>query len=119
VSKVRRLDVAQARAGLVKLAREHPELAAGPQVEGARAWLDSVGRNEDEDDRMTDETKDAQLVVRLPQALMERLDAYAEALRAQMPGAKWVRADVARMLLTKGLDAVAPVTAPPKGKRSK
>jgi len=71
-------------------------------MRGALDWLDTT---EDDEDTMT-ETKDAQLVVRIPTALLDRVDAYAERLRVEMPGAKWARADVARMLLTKALDAI-------------
>jgi len=102
MSKVRQLDAARARKGLAGLAREHPELAGSRQVQGALEWLETT---EDDEDDMPDETKDAQLVVRMPSAMIKRLDAYAETLRAKMPGAKWARADVARMLLTQALDA--------------
>lgn len=45
-------------------------------------------------------TNDAQLVVRLPQALIDELDQYAA---DELPGAGLSRAQVVRMLLTKAL----------------
>lgn len=65
---------------------------------------------------MDDERNDGQLVVRIPSTLLGRLDAYAERLAAEMPGARWSRANVARMLLTKALDLVEGET-PKKSKR--
>jgi len=118
MSRVRRLDTARARAGLHRLARDRPDLAGSPQLRGALEWLDTT---EDGEDTMTDEVKDAQLVVRMPTALLERLDAYAERLRADMPGAKWARADVARMLLSKALDAAdeGPALADARARRGR
>lgn len=52
--------------------------------------------------------QDEQLVVRLPGALLARVDAYADALRREQPGPAWKRSDVVRLLLTRGLDAVEP-----------
>jgi metal-responsive CopG/Arc/MetJ family transcriptional regulator len=63
---------------------------------------------------MGDETKDEQIVVRLPSSLLERLDAYADRMRREMPGPAWKRSDVVRMLLTKALDASEPAK---RGKR--
>lgn len=51
------------------------------------------------------EGNDAQLVVRLPQDVMDRLDTYAERLRKEQPGPSWKRSDVVRMLIVRGLDA--------------
>lgn len=50
-------------------------------------------------------THDAQLVVRLPVKLLERIDERTEELRADMPGVKLSRGDVVRLLLTNALDA--------------
>lgn len=47
---------------------------------------------------------DAQLVVRLPRELVERLDAYAARMREELPGAKFKRAEAVRVLLTRALD---------------
>ncbi len=52
-------------------------------------------------------TKDAQLVVRVPEDLIEQLDAYAQRLREEQPGPAWSRADVVRLLLTKSLSEQA------------
>jgi hypothetical protein len=57
----------------------------------------------------------AQLVVRLPKSLLDRLDVYAQTLQKQQPGSTWKRADVARMLLTRALDDVEP--AKPKRRK--
>ncbi len=51
---------------------------------------------------------DAQLVVRLPEELLTKLDAHADRLRAEQPGPAWSRADVVRLLLTRALDAEPP-----------
>lgn len=58
-------------------------------------------------DHVTQE-QNAQLVVRLSQALLDRVDAHAERLREQIPGSSWKRADVVRLLLTQALDAAEP-----------
>lgn len=47
---------------------------------------------------------DAQLVVRLPGDILDRLDDYAEAMRADFPGARFARAEAVRVLLTRALD---------------
>ena len=52
--------------------------------------------------------QDEQLVVRLPNALLERVDAYAERLRDEQPGPAWKRSDVVRLLLARALDSVEP-----------
>jgi hypothetical protein len=66
------------------------------------------------EETMADETKDEQMVVRLPGALLARVDAYAERLRREMPGPSWKRSDVVRLLLAKALDESEP---PKKSKR--
>lgn len=111
MSKVRRVDlkaVRVARANLRRLAREHPELTTEPSKANRRGWETEVEAMIDE------ETKDEQIVVRLPGSLLERVDAYAERLRREMPGPSWKRSDVVRMLLARALDQAAP---PKKGKR--
>lgn len=50
-------------------------------------------------------TKTTQTAFRLPNDLIERLDRYVDKLNADSPGIELSRADVVRMLLTKGLDA--------------
>jgi hypothetical protein len=57
---------------------------------------------------MAEETKDEQIVVRLPASLLERLDAYADRMRREMPGPSWKRSDVVRMLLARALDDIEP-----------
>jgi hypothetical protein len=54
------------------------------------------------------ELKDAQIVVRLPQAMLERVDAYAERLRKEQPGPAWRRSDVVRLLVARALDQELP-----------
>jgi len=111
MTKGRRVDLAAvrlARANLRRLAREHPELTTTPSKANRRAWeteLEAI---------VGDETKDEQIVVRLPSSLLERLDAYAERMRRDMPGRSWRRSDVVRMLLARALNDVEP---PKKGKR--
>jgi hypothetical protein len=96
-----------ARANLRRLARDHPELTTEPSKANRRRW-------ETEVEAIVDETKDEQMVVRLPGALLARVDAYAERLRREMPGPSWKRSDVVRLLLAKALDESEP---PKKSKR--
>ena len=63
---------------------------------------------------MKDETKDEQIVVRLPGSLVGRLDAYGERMRREMPGPAWKRSDIVRLLLVRALDEVEPAK---KGKK--
>jgi hypothetical protein len=112
MSKVRRVDwkgVRAARANLRRLAREHPELTTAPSGENRDGWERTL------ENAMADETKDEQLVVRLPASLLKRLDAHAERLRHEMPGPSWRRSDVVRMLLERALSEQ--VDAPKRGKR--
>jgi hypothetical protein len=105
MKKGRRIDleaVRTARANLRRLAREHPELTGPPSEANRRGWEETL------EETMGDETKDEQMVVRLPSALLGRLDAYAERMRREMPGPAWKRSDIVRMLLAKALDAAEP-----------
>jgi hypothetical protein len=47
---------------------------------------------------------DSQLVVRLPAALVERVDEFAENMRAELPGTRFARAEAVRVLLTRALN---------------
>ena len=49
---------------------------------------------------------DSQLVVRLPAALVERVDEFAEHMRAELPGTRFARAEAVRVLLTRALNQV-------------
>jgi hypothetical protein len=113
MSKVRRVnwkEVRAARANLRRLAGKHPELTTAPSGANRAGWEATL------EDAMAEETKSEQLVVRLPASLMKQLDAYAERLREEMPGATWKRSDVARMLLVRALEQVA-APATKKAKR--
>ena len=104
MSKVRRVDwrsVREARENLRRIAREHPELMTKPSKTNRDSWERTL------EDAMAKETKDEQIVVRLPGSLLKRIDAYGEQLRGEMPGPAWKRADVVRLLLAKALDALA------------
>jgi hypothetical protein len=90
------------RANLRRLAREHPELTTTPSEANRRGWETEL------EDAMVEETKDEQIVVRLPKTLLDRLDAHAERLRREMPGPSWKRSDVVRLLLTKALEEAEP-----------
>lgn len=46
-------------------------------------------------------------VIRLPSEIVERLDRLAEELTASVPGKKFSRASVVRVLLARGIGAVA------------
>lgn len=50
---------------------------------------------------------DSQLVVRLPGALVGRVDQYAARMRRELPGVRFARAEAVRVLLTRALDNVA------------
>jgi hypothetical protein len=54
---------------------------------------------------MAEKTKTIQVAFRLPENLLERIDAYARRLSEAAPGLTITRADAARMLMTKALDA--------------
>ena len=110
MTKGRRIDleaVRVARANLRRIAREHPELTTKPSKANRRGWKADL-------ETAMAETKDEQLVVRLPGGLLQRLDAYGQRLREETPGPSWKRSDVVRLLLTRALDSVE---APKKGKR--
>jgi|GEM_PF-6242929 len=47
---------------------------------------------------------DSQLVVRLPAALVQRVDQFAERMRAELPGTRFARAEAVRVLLTRALN---------------
>jgi hypothetical protein len=67
MTKRRSIDleaVRVARATLRRLAREHPELTTEPSKANRRAWGTEL------EAMMGDETKDEQIVVRLPSALL-------------------------------------------------
>ncbi|MHB8419123.1 MAG: hypothetical protein ACYDCL_13685 [Myxococcales bacterium] len=84
------------------LAREHPEVTAPTAHDRART------------EPMT--TNEKQVSFRLPADLVERIDAHAERLTEQSPGMTFTRADVVRMLLTRGM---AEAEAGGKQKRGK
>ncbi len=52
-------------------------------------------------------SNDSQLVVRLPTALVGRVDQFAEYMRAELPGTRFARAEAVRVLLTRALDQVS------------
>ena len=47
---------------------------------------------------------DRQIVVRLPKALVGRVDRFAERLREELPGTRFARSEAVRVLLTRALD---------------
>jgi hypothetical protein len=52
--------------------------------------------------------KERQLVVRMPRDLSDRLEAYAQKLRAEQPGPKWTMSDVIRKVLAEAMADVEP-----------
>lgn len=50
---------------------------------------------------------DSQLVVRLPGALVGRVDQYAARMRRELPGVRFARAEAVRVLLLRALDQLA------------
>ncbi len=93
--------VREARKALQAIARLHPELI-GPSSESNRVGWEST-LAEAEESMNGDGQNDAQLVVRLPQAMLDRIDEYASVLREEQPGPSWKRADVVRLLLSRAL----------------
>jgi len=96
-------DLAAIKAALKQLddiARDHPELvsSAPPFPEDIRGWEETL--REMEDDMAT-----KQVAFRLPLELVDRLDAFAERMKNESPGLRVTRADAARLLLTRALDA--------------
>ena len=55
---------------------------------------------------------DSQLVVRLPAALVRRVDQFAERMRTELPGTRFARAEAVRVLLTRALDQRSPRPKP-------
>ena len=96
-------DLAAISAALKRLddiARDHPELvsSAPPSPEDIRGWEETL--REMEEDMAT-----KQVAFRFPVKLVERLDAFAEKLQRASPGLRVTRADAARLLLTRALEA--------------
>ena len=56
------------------------------------------------DNRALAPGNDSQLVVRLPAALVQRVDQFAERMRAELPGTRFARAEAVRVLLTRALN---------------
>jgi len=94
--------VRKARASLAKLAEEFPELRAPSSDGNRKTWEVAL---ENEIMAAKKKNQDEQLVVRLPASLLERVDAYAERLKAEQPGPAWRRSDVVRLLMARALDA--------------
>jgi len=55
---------------------------------------------------------DSQLVVRLPAALVRRVDQFAARMRAELPGSRFARAEAVRVLLTRALDGASAKAKP-------
>ena len=89
-----------ARERMDEIAQEHPELVhPGPPISAdVQGWEETL--QELEDNMAT-----RQVAFRLPVELVERLDAFAEQMKAESPGLRVTRADAARLLLTRALDA--------------
>lgn len=97
--------VRQARASLAKLAEDFPELVGEPSEDNRAAWERALEETMATKKTPVGKISEAQIAVRFPQALLERVDAYAERLRAEDPGPAWKRSDVVRLLVTRALDA--------------
>lgn len=89
--------VRRARGRLDRLAKAHPELTGERSEQNRDDWVTTL-----EEDAMANTT---QYTFRLPDELIERLDAYAKRL-SEETGIEVNRADVVKRLLTKGLEAV-------------
>jgi hypothetical protein len=64
-----------------------------------------------------DRQRTVQVAIRVPEDLLERIDDYAQRLSEGTPGLTITRADAARMLMTKALDAEDQAIASSKVKR--
>ena len=102
--------VRESRERLRRLAAEHPELIGPAGPENRAGWLAAL-----EEDAMANTT---QYTFRLPNELIERLDAYAARL-AQEQAMPVTRADVVKQLLTRGLDGVETKKGPPPKKNGR
>lgn len=74
---------------------------------GSLCYLDNVAqRRRNLEPKATTKSRgnDSQLVVRLPAALVGRVDQFAERMRAELPGLRFARAEAVRVLLTRALD---------------
>ena len=85
--------VAKARARLRELAAEHPELTGESSVD---AWERTLEANE-----MAEHEE--QIAVRLPGAMMARLDEHVERMKKEHPGMRVTRSDAVRTILAKAL----------------
>ncbi len=56
---------------------------------------------------------DSQLVVRLPSALVGRVDRYAARMRRDLPGVRFARAEAVRVLLMRALDQLGATKGKP------
>jgi hypothetical protein len=95
--------VRRARAELDRLAVEHPELVdlAARGAGNLARWIAALEGLDGE----PMETNDAQMALRLPSGLVERIDRELDRLRTVYPaGVVLTRADVVRMLLIQALD---------------
>ena len=94
------VDLVRARAALATLdrvRREHPEAFRG--WERPEDWIAAL-----EEKEAMPKTSNVQIVVRLPDDLVQRLDAYTEARNAAEPGLHFTRSDAVRVLLSKVLE---------------
>ena len=106
------VDIERVRASFARLdahAVQYPEVFAG---HGAEAWLARMRK----DQTMTTE-ESINIGVRLPVALLARVDAYALAQAKVTQGITINRSTAIRMLLTRALDAEEP-KAKGKGRRA-
>lgn len=101
--------VRESRERLRQIAKRYPELIGPSGPDNRAGWLAAL----EEDEKMA---KTTQYAFRLPDELIDRLDAYVAA-QAEATGFAVTRADVVKQLLARGLDAVD--AGLPKGKRKK
>lgn len=105
----RTVDLAAVRASrlrLAEIAREHPELTGPSSPENAAGWAAELA--ELENNAMVRPKSHGepllQVAVRLPESVIERIDAYVEKRRASLPGVQLTRADAIRFLLLRALE---------------
>lgn len=102
--------VLASRERLRALVEAHPELRGERSAENVDGWEAILREDEAHMGKTT------QFGFRLSDALVERLDAYVEQMRATAPGMDVTRADAVRVLLTLALDAEGVKGKATKGK---
>lgn len=95
-------QVRHARVNLAAIAGAHPELTGPPSPENEAGWLEDLENIMGRPPAHGEKT--VQVAFRLPESMVERIDAYVDKQRQGLPGVSFSRADAVRYLLTRALD---------------